>query len=509
MNVFKKILRCFDSKIVETPAPSPVVKEPIKITDSALASIGVFGEKINAFTFPTALPGVLPAGHTGMANDAALSTAYNALSMNSVFNEGIMAFSYAYLSELTQRAEYRRPTEIIAKEMTRKWLRLQSTGDEDKTDKIKKIEAEMTRLKAQEVFRKAAELDGYFGRAHIYMDLGYDVDEDQELKLPITLSPAKIKQGSLKSLRIVEPIWTYPNDYNSTNPLNPTFYKPQSWFVMGKQIHASRLLTIVGRPMPDILKPAYQFGGLSLSQMLKPYVDNWLQTRQAVSDLIHSFSISVLKLNMGQTINTEGMENLRRRIQMFVAHRDNRGLMVVDKDTEELDNISTPLTSLPDLQAQSQEHMSSVTGIPLSILFGITPTGLNADNDGEIRTFFQWVEDQQVCSFSDQVEYLLKVVQLSLFGAIDDQITFVWEPLWSLDEKELAEVEKIEAETDAILLQEGVISPEEVRTRLSAKEDSAYHGLKPEEVPEPPIDPAEEKLLDDESDGNNKDKKAA
>ncbi|MGF6605041.1 hypothetical protein P3T23_009802, partial [Paraburkholderia sp. GAS448] len=47
-----------------------------------------------------------------------------------------------------------------------------------------------------------------------------------------------------------------------------------------------------------MLKPAYAFGCLSLSQIAKPYVDNWLRTRQSVSDLLHSFSTMVLKTNL-------------------------------------------------------------------------------------------------------------------------------------------------------------------------------------------------------------------
>jgi hypothetical protein len=48
---------------------------------------------------------------------------------------------------------------------------------------------------------------------------------------------------------------------------------------MSREVHRSRLLTFIGRELPDILKPAYAFGGLSMSQMLKPYVDNRLRSR--------------------------------------------------------------------------------------------------------------------------------------------------------------------------------------------------------------------------------------
>ncbi|WP_163360700.1 anti-CBASS protein Acb1 family protein, partial [Klebsiella aerogenes] len=74
--------------------------------------------------------------------------------------------------------------------------------------------------------------------------------------------------------------------YNTTNPLAADWYKPALWYVQGRPVHATRLLTFVGREVPDLLKPAYSFGGLSMSQMAKPYVDNWLRTRASVADLI-------------------------------------------------------------------------------------------------------------------------------------------------------------------------------------------------------------------------------
>lgn len=460
---------------------------PMKIFDARFGNWDASREKeaVNPFDAAQPMKGVVPEGASpAMAMDNALVSNYAYAAMLSAFTEGLQAFPYTYLSELTQRPEYRRPSEIIAKEMTRKWLTLKATGEEDKTDKIKAIEGELKRLDAQAVFRKAAEMDGYFGRSQVYMELGYSHDEHEE-SMPLVMNRHKIRRNSLKKLVLIEPIWTYPNQYNSDDPRDPTFYRPQSWFVMGKSIHATRLLTFIGRPVPDILKPAYTFGGLSLTQMLKPYVDNWIRTRQSVSDLIHSFSVLGLKTNLGQTLDAGAMTNLKKRITMFNAQRDNSGVMVMDKD-EEFFNVSVPLGSLDKLQAQAQEHQSSVAGIPLSILLGITPSGLNASSEGEIRIFYQWVEAQQEAMFTTPFTRLLEVIQLSLFGDIDKEITFQWEPLWSLSDKELAEVRKLDADTDVVLIDAGVISPEEARGRVAGEEDSPYNGLDLSVMPVPP-----------------------
>jgi uncharacterized protein len=490
---------------VKTRAPSAKASEvpsqpaPLnKISATAFMEAMAAANKPMAPTWelPKPHPGVLPEGSKSMAMDSGISASYGWALQNSIFAEGLAFPGYTYLAELTQRAEYRRPAEIVAKEMTRKWIRLQAVGEDDSSDragKIKAIQEEMKRLNLQKVIQRAAELDGYFGRAQIFIDTG-DVDGD-ELSKPLALTAAKIPKGSLKRLAVLEPLWTYPNLYGSINPLAEDFYRPSSWFVMGKEVHASRLLTVVGRPLPDMLKPAYAFGGLSLSQIAKPYVDNWLRTRQSVSDLVHAFSVMVFKTDMSQMLTGGSADVFVKRLKLFTQHRDNLGVFAVNKDSEEFDNVSAPLAGLAELQSQAQEQMSACTGIPLSILLGITPHGLNASSEGEIRTFYSWVEAQQEAVLTAHVQYLLQVIQLSLFGEIDPGIGFMWEPLWAMSKKELAEIDKLQADADDVRINNGTLSPHEARVRLANDEDSPYAGL---DLDLDPIPPAGEEDVDTE-----------
>jgi hypothetical protein len=50
-------------------------------------------------------------------------------------------------------------------------------------------------------------------------------------------------------------------------------------------------------------------------------------------------------------------------------------VFAIDKDTEDFANVEKSLAGLDKLQAQAQEHMAAVCGIPLVILLGVTPTG--------------------------------------------------------------------------------------------------------------------------------------
>ena len=158
--------------------------------------------------------------------------------------------------------------------------------------------------------------------------------------------------------------------------------------------------------------------------------------------------------------------------------------MMVDKEQEDFANVSASLGTLDHLQAQAQEQMASISQIPLVWFLGITPTGLNPTADGEIRVFYDRVRDWQE-RIGHHLTKAIEILQLNEFGEIDPDIQFEWKSLWQLDEAGEAAVQKIKIDTDDVLIAAGVISPEEVRTRLAGDPESPYHGLEGP-PPEPP-----------------------
>lgn len=366
--------------------------------------------------------------------------------------------------------------------------------DQEKLDKIAKIEERLEEISAKVAFYKVAEQDGFFGRAHMYIDLG-STDSPEELKTSIgdgqddaTLTKLANKKGAIKKLKPVEAVWCYPTNYNSTDPLADDWYKPSNWFVMGKEISATRLITFVGREVPDILKPAYSFGGLSMSQMVRPYVENWINTRQAVADIVKAFSIFVLKTKLTDALAEQG-DALFRRIEMFNNFRDNSGAFVVDKDAEDFTNVSAPLGSLDKLQAQAQEQMASIAGIPIVLLLMITPSGLNASSEGEIQAFWDWVHSYQESFFRAPLTTIINMIQVCEFGEVDPDITFTFSRLEGLNDLEWSQKVLAEAQTYVEYVNAAIVDPVEVRKVLAADTDSPFHGIDVSDVPLP--DPSE------------------
>jgi phage-related protein (TIGR01555 family) len=480
-------------------APPP--RAAIRISDEALVASARFLKPlapVKVFSVPLHPPGVGPKRSTSkgaLALDSAIqgtqqwaNSAWNQQALASVGAEGVTFLGYAFLSELAQRPEYRVIAETIASEMTRKWIRFTAKEGEDKADRIAELDAEFKRLNVRDMFCRAAEQDGFFGRGHIYIDTGATGDPD-ELKLSIgdgwdTASKAKIsKRNPIKGLRTIEAVWTYPTSYNSNDPLQDNWYRPDQWYVQAKIVHTSRILTFIGREVPDLLKPSYSFGGLAMTQMAMPYVNNWLETRQSVTDLIVSFTTYVLKTNLQETMQADG-DQLFKRAALFNNTRRNSGLMMLDKESEEFENISVPLSGLGELKSLAKEDMAMVAHTPTVKLFGIQPAGLNADSDGVMRAYYDYVHSYQEHLFRKPLHRLMGLVMLSLWGKTDDAIDFEFEPLWALDGEQLATVEKTKAETDQILIDSGVISPEESRKRIANDDGSDYTSIDPEDVPD-------------------------
>jgi uncharacterized protein len=462
------------------PTPSRVPADLTRALNKArsgAAPVKTYKYPIQA---PVLAPGVVPSGRKAAIAMDSVPYAYAGSCYAGSTYSGFPG--YPYLAELATRAEYRAMASALSTEITREWIVLNSseTDDDSTKQKITEITAELKRLGVQNVVREAAEHDAYYGRSQMFLDI-----KGADTALPLLIDKRTIAKGSFTRICTIEPLWTTPSSYDALNPAAPYFYKPSSWWVLGKVVSSTRLLTVITREVPDLLKPAFNFSGISLSQLAEPYVDNWLRTRQSVSDLISAFSTTALQTDMSQVLQSSGdatldgvnAENLFSRAELFTLTRDNKGLMLLDKERETLVQLNTPLSGLDALQAQAQEQMCSVSRMPSVILTGISPQGLNPSADGEIRVFYDWIAAQQEAFWRTPIETILKVVQLSMYGEIDENITVTFQPLYQMTPKELAEIRKNDADAAGAYIDRGVISAEEQREKLARDPESGYQGL--------------------------------
>ena len=398
---------------------------------------------------------------------------------------GLNSFSiyfpgYPYLAMLAQRTEYIQPVMTHAKDMTREWIEFTAKGKANKAKKISEIEERFEELNIQSLFRKAMTHDGFYGGGHIFIDLkGHD-----DARLPVLLDSRSIKKGSLRGFRNIEPMWVTPVMWNSSRVELPSFYIPETWWALETEMHKTRLLQVMSREVPDILKPAYNFLGLSLSQIIQPYVDRWLRTVEGVNRMINNYSLIVLKTNMSAILQDgDNGADLLKRLQLARMQGDNTGAFAVDKSTEDIENVQVSLSELAALQQQALEHMAYPTHEPLVVLTGVTPSGLNASSNGEIEVYHDWNRSEQNAVMRSKIKHVLDVVQLDMYGKIDPDISFKFKPIKQITGEVLANIKSKEAEQDVAYIDAGVVTPMEVREKVSRDEDSGFVNLDVESIP--------------------------
>jgi len=392
---------------------------------------------------------------------------------------------YPTLTILAQSGDYRNVPETNALEMTREWGKIKVKGDGDDTsnDKVQRLTEEFERIGVRDLFRRHIENEGIFGMSHLFLKI-----KGQDDKTDVPLIYENVPKDSFMGMILIEPIHSSPAAFNASNPLDFDFYKVNNWFVQGVNIHQDRLLTLVTRPVPDLIKPAYNFGGLSWIQIMKPYVERFQRDTDSISDLISKFSLTALKTDMENILSggDDGVSQLLMRTNVLNQFRDNLNILLMDMTGEDLMQINTPLTGLVDLWAKSQELMAMPSHTPLVKLTGITPSGLNASSDGEIRVYNDWISSLQNAFILPQIMHVLRIMQMSMFGEIDNNIVFEFASLHQLNDTERADVNLKKAQVAQILIDSGVISQEDERNRLSQDEDGGYGAIDPDEVPEMP-----------------------
>jgi uncharacterized protein len=104
--------------------------------------------------------------------------------------------------------------------------------------------------------------------------------------------------------------------------------------------------------------------------------------------------------------------------------------------------------------------------------------------EGELRTYYDTITAYQNRLMRPNLQKVVNFEMLSLWGDIDPDITFEFEPLLEMTEKERAEIQKMKAETRQVYVDMGAFAPAEVRGVVVDDPDEPFTDLNAEDVPD-------------------------
>lgn len=384
---------------------------------------------------------------------------------------------YGVLQQIAQQGLIRACIQTVSDDLSRKWIKIDGCDD---PQKLEIIENELRKLHIKDLFHKAVTTTGYMGGAFIFIDTGED---DLTLPLAINDLSAELKEGSKVKFVVVDPVNVSPIEYNCIDPLRDDYMRPRMWQVLGKRVHASRLLTFVENQPPMLLKPNYNFLGIPQAQILWDYVMHFNQTRASTARLLDKISLLVVQTDMDAVLSDEhGIELFDAKMEFLERYRNNDSVFVCDKESEGVMNVQTTIAGCTDVVRQSLELIACINRTPAVKLLGISPSGFNATGESDLKNYYDYVSSKQEL-YREQIQTIINVIQLCEFGNIDPAITFKFEPL--NEENKASQAMTAQTKIGALtqLVDRQAISAEELRTAVREDEDLGLSFLD-EEMPE-------------------------
>lgn len=258
---------------------------------------------------------------------------------------------------------------------------------------------------------------------------------------------------------INDPNYGLPEYYQITD------YRTAAMFV----VHYSRVLRMDWGNLPPRDKYLNQGWGDSVFVAIYNEVKNYGAAFANTSAIMQDFVNGILQIpGLSNSLVQDCGESDRaliRRLNFANLSKGVSNMMVLDGD-EKYEKLSTNVAGVSDLLDRFMLSVSAVTGIPITLLFGRAPAGLQATGDSDIRNFYDMIKQYQEMKLKPVLEKLIYYIMKSEYGPYNgvepDNWSIQFTPLWQNTEEQEAIMRRTVAETDRMYIETGVLDPTEV-----------------------------------------------
>jgi phage-related protein (TIGR01555 family) len=290
-----------------------------------------------------------------------------------------------------------------------------------------------------------------------------------------------IQPGSYIGISQVDPFWITPelDDKSVSDPSYEHFYEPTWYRVDGTRYHRTHLVVMRNSDLPDILKPAYFYGGIPLPQQIYERVYNSERIANEAPLLALTKRTDIIKADVAKALAND--VSFLEKIQKWVFLRNNYGVKILDKDTEEFEQHDISLNDLDAVIMTQYTLVAAIARIPVTKLMGTTPKGFNSTGEYEEASYHEELKSLQTHWLSPLLErhhlLAMKSEIAPRFGIEPFVIQHVWNKLNEMTEEELAMVNKVKAETDVMYVNTGAIDGNDIRKKIVNDPESGYNML--------------------------------
>lgn len=381
--------------------------------------------------------------------------------------------------------------DLLPEEMMREGFDVE-TKDKDSQDISENVSEQLKELGLDAKLEEALKWARLYGGSLIVMG----INDGQESYMPVN-------ENNIKSIDYLGTLTRYeahPKEIDG-DPESPMFGLPISYSISplsstkssSLEIHASRVLRFDGAKLPRRLQISNSYWHDSVLTKIYNPLRSFHAAHDSASSLVQDYAQTVFKMKNLTEMIAMGKDGLVEKRLALIDKTRSVVKSIVIEDGEDFERKTTNLGGLTDVLKSVDQRLVQAASTPHTILLGESPSGLGATGNSEKTDWYDYVSRSQEIGLSPQIEKITKYLFLSKEGPTKGVKPETWDvvfrPLWQMDERERAEINKVKADTDIAYINVGVLDPSEVAIARFGSVESEINIELESRVPQKPDEP--------------------
>lgn len=354
----------------------------------------------------------------------------------------------------------RRIIDVIPADMLKNWITITSGLDPDVE---KRLSLTLRRTQLIDKLKRGMQWGRLYGGAlgvMLVKHQGYDLSQTLQLDwiMPGDFAGLLIFDrwnGVNPSSELIEdisdPDYGFPKYYTVTDPAGGGSVK----------IHHSRVVRFTGNTLPFWEEIAEMQWGASVVESVFDELRKRDNVSWNIAQLTFMANIRVLKMqDLGQLLaatDNESQAELLRTLEAQNMLLNNMGMQVMDA-ADGLETHQYTFGGLADCYQQFIMDISGAAEIPVTRLFGRSPSGLNATGESDLQNYYDMIAEKQESYLRPILNKVLPPFIISTLGSLPDDFDFEFDPVAEPTDKERADLAKCGTDNVVAAYNAGLIS---------------------------------------------------
>lgn len=205
--------------------------------------------------------------------------------------------------------------------------------------------------------------------------------------------------------------------------------EPEYFNYYGHRIHKSRVIPMVGKQAPSIIRPKLRGWGVSVLETVIRSYNQYLKSVNLSFEVLDEFKVDVFKIDglNNALMSQGGSDRIFKRIQMANMQKNYQDSIAMDAK-DDYSSKQLTFSGLAEVMREIRMQIAADLRMPLTKLFGISASGFNSGED-DIENYNAMIESEIRSKVKFDLIRVLEVCCQIKFGHIPDDLKIEFKPL--------------------------------------------------------------------------------